>query len=235
MCGRYALYGPASRIREQFDLDGEFDFTPRHNIAPTTPALIVCPGSDGSRVGLLCRWGLIPRWARDVNTGTTLINARGETVAEKPAFRTAFRRGRCLVPANGFYEWKAVQEGGRLIKQPYYVRAPDERNLFAFAGLSERWVSAAGDEIHSCCIITTAANALMAPIHDRMPVIVGANDYAAWLDPSNTDADGLRALLRPAESGDMIAYPVSRAVNSSRSDSPTFVQPAWTRTCGPGS
>ena len=180
MCGRYALYGPASRIREQFDLDGEFDFTPRHNIAPTTPALIVCPGSDGSRVGLLCRWGLIPRWARDVNTGTTLINARGETVAEKPAFRTAFRRGRCLVPANGFYEWKAVQEGGRLIKQPYYVRAPDERNLFAFAGLSERWVSAAGDEIHSCCIITTAANALMAPIHDRMPVIVGANDYAAW-------------------------------------------------------
>lgn len=225
MCGRYALYGPASRIREQFDLDDGFDFEPRYNIAPTTAALIVWPGADGGRVGRLCRWGLIPRWAKDASIGTKLINARGETVAEKPTFHTAFRRGRCLVPANGFYEWKSIQEGDRTLKQPYYVRSHDERNLFAFAGLSERWVSPAGEEIHSCCIITTAANALMTPIHDRMPVIVGANDYAAWLDPSNTDANGLRALLRPAESADMIAYPVSRAVNSSRSDSPTFVEP----------
>ena len=225
MCGRYALYGPASRIREQFDLDDGFDFEPRYNIAPTMPALVVWPGSAGGRVGRLCRWGLVPAWAKDANIGTKLINARGETVAEKPTFRTAFRRGRCLLPANGFYEWKAVQEGGRSAKQPYYVRPQDERNLFAFAGLSERWVSPEGEEIDSCCIITTAANALMTPIHDRMPVIVGANDYAAWLDPNNADASGLRALLRPAESGDMIAYPVRRAVNSSRGDSPTFVEP----------
>ena len=225
MCGRYALYGPASRIREQFDLDDGFDFEPRYNIAPTTTVWIIWPGADGGRVSRLCRWGLIPPWAEDVSIGTKLINARAETVAEKPAFRTAFRRGRCLLPANGFYEWKSVQEGGRTLKQPYYVRPQDERNLFAFAGLSERWVSPAGEEIDSCCIITTAANALMTPIHDRMPVIVGTTDYAAWLDPSNSDADGLRALLRPAESGDMIAYPVSRAVDSSRGDSPTFVDP----------
>jgi len=118
MCGRYALYGPTSRIREQFDLDHEFDFAPHYNIAPTTMALVVHSASQSVRVASLYRWGLIPVWAKDTTIGAKLINARGETVAEKPAFRTAFRRGRCLVPANGFYEWKSVQETGRAVKQP---------------------------------------------------------------------------------------------------------------------
>ena len=224
MCGRYALYGPTSRIREQFDLDHQFDFAPHYNIAPTTKALVVHSGSQSVRVASLYRWGLVPVWAKDATIGAKLINARGETVAEKPAFRTAFRRGRCLVPANGFYEWKSVKETGRTVKQPYYIRPQDEGELFGFAGLTERWVSPNGEEIHSCCIITTAANSLMMPIHDRMPAILSANDYDEWLDPANTDTETLRAMLRPAECGDMIAYPVTRTVNSSRNDSSTFVE-----------
>ena len=225
MCGRYALYGPVSRIREHFNLDDGFDFGPRYNIAPTMRVLVVHPGPHGERVARPHRWGLIPSWAKDVTIGAKLINARNETVAEKPAFRAAFRRWRCIVPASGFYEWKPVQESGRTIKQPYFIRSQDEGDLFGFAGLTERWVSPDGEEIHTCCIITTDANAVMMPIHDRMPAILGANDYGAWLDPGNTDVARLRALLRPAAAGTMITYPVTRLVNSSRTDSPTFVAP----------
>jgi putative SOS response-associated peptidase YedK len=225
MCGRYALYGPASRIREQFDLDGGFDFGPRYNIAPTMKVLVVHPGQHGERLASTYRWGLIPSWAKDVTIGAKLINARGETVAEKPAFRAAFRRWRCIVPASGFYEWKPVQEGSRTIKQPYFIRPQDDGDLFGFAGLTERWVSPEGEEVLTCCIITTDANELMMPIHDRMPVILAPNDYGAWLDPGNPDVDGLRASLGPAAADGMIAYKVCRAVNSSRGDSPTFVEP----------
>jgi len=132
------------------------------------------------------------------------------------------------VPASGFFEWKAVQEDGRTVKQPYFIRPRDENELFGFAGLSERWVSPDGEEIHSCCIITTDANALMMPIHDRMPVILAPSDYDAWLDPANVNAEMLRAFLCPAEAeaDDMFAYPVSRAVNSSRTDAPMLVEPA---------
>ena len=224
MCGRYALYGPTSRIREQFDLDDGFDFGPRYNIAPTTNVLVVQSGPDGGRVARPHRWGLIPSWAKDVSIGAKLINARGETVAEKPAFRAAFRRWRCIVPASGFYEWQQVQEGSRSAKQPYFIRPSDERALFGFAGLTERWVSPDGEEIHTSCIITTDANALMMPIHDRMPVMLNPNNYSAWLDPANTDVDKLRSLLLPAEAEGMIAYKVCRAVNSSRGDSSTFVE-----------
>ena len=225
MCGRYALYAPRSQIREQFDLDDGFDFGPRYNIAPTANVLIVHPGSNGRRVGSLYRWGLIPGWSKDAAIGAKLNNARGETVAEKPAFRAAFRRWRCIVPASGFFEWKAIQENGRTVKQPYYIRPQDEDELFGFAGLTERWVSPEGEEIQSCCIITTDGNLLMVPIHDRMLVILTHADYGTWLDPANTNVEILRGLLRPAESTGMIAYPVSRAVNSSRSDSPTLVVP----------
>jgi putative SOS response-associated peptidase YedK len=225
VCRRYALYGPRSRLREQFDLDDGFDFGPRYNIAPTTKTLVVHAGPDNRRMASLYRWGLIPMWAKDPSIGAKLINARGETVGEKPAFRSAFRRWRCLVPANGFYEWKATQENGRTVKQPYYIRPADEDALFGFAGLTERWVSPEGEEIHSCCIITTEANALMKPIHDRMPVILGPDDYGAWLASDNTEVVSLRALLHPAAADRMIAYKVCRAVNSARSDSPTFVEP----------
>ena len=159
MCGRFALYGPRSRIRDRFDLDDGFDFGPRYNIAPTTNVLVVRPGPNGRRVGSLYRWGLIPGWAKDGTMGAKLSNARGETVSEKPAFRAAFRRWRCIVPASGFFEWKAVQEDGRTVKQPYFIRPRDENELFGFAGLSERWVSPDGEEIHSCCIINALDDA----------------------------------------------------------------------------
>jgi len=225
MCGRYALYGPTSRLQKQFDLDDGFDFGPRYNISPTTQVLIIQAGPHSKRLARLHRWGLIPPWAKDATIGAKLINARGETLAEKPAFRAAFRRWRCIVPASGFYEWKAAQEAGRTIKQPYFIRPADDGDLFGFAGLSERWVSPEGDEVHTCCIITTDANELMIPLHDRMPVILQASDYGAWLDPHNADVNGLRALLRPAVADTMIVYKVCRAVNSSRGDSPTFVEP----------
>ncbi len=224
MCGRYALYGPSSRIREQFDLNGEFDFGPRYNIAPTMKVVVVHPGQRGERVASTYRWGLIPSWAKDVSIGAKLINARGETVAEKPAFRAAFRRWRCIVPASGFYEWRAVQEAGRTIKQPYFIRPREAGDLFGFAGLTERWVSPDGEVVRTCCVITTEPNALMMPIHDRMPVILGPDDYGAWLASDNVEVVRLRALLRTAAADGMIAYKVCRAVNSSRGDSSTFVE-----------
>lgn len=137
MCGRFALYGPPLRIQEQFGIDGGFDFGPRFNIAPTTRVLITHPGPGGRRVADAYRWGLIPGWAKDASIGAKLANARGETVAEKPSFRSAFKRWRCLVPANGFYEWKGVQENGHTVKQPFYIRPTAEDELFAFAGLTE--------------------------------------------------------------------------------------------------
>jgi putative SOS response-associated peptidase YedK len=231
MCGRFALYASAERIRQQFVVDDDFDldFGPRYNLAPTAQVLVIHSESSDrrpdKRVARLHRWGLIPAWAKEASMGAKLFNARAETVAVKPAFRTAFRRGRCIVPASGFYEWQSVEENGRTSKQPYYIRPEKEGELFGFAGLGERWRSPAGEEIHSCCIITTAANHLMVPIHERMPVILAARDYAAWLDPTGTDMDKLRQLLGSAEAAGMVAYPVSRAVNSSRGEAPTFVEP----------
>jgi len=225
MCGRYALYGPHSRLRERFQLDEAVDVSPRYNIAPTTPVLIVRQEPQGRRVGALHRWGLLPPWAKDRSLAGKLINARAETVAEKPAFRSAFRRARCLIPASGFYEWQAVHVGGRLVKQPFFVRAPEDDQWLAFAGLMERWVSPEGEEVHSCCIITTEANARMATIHDRMPVILHPDCFAAWLDPTHHQTAELQALLRPCPNEDLIVYPVSRAVNSTRVDSPDLIAP----------
>jgi putative SOS response-associated peptidase YedK len=225
MCGRYALYGPSSRIREQFNLNGEFDFGPRYNISPTTMVLVAQSDLDGSKVARLHRWGLIPSWAKEESIGAKLINARGETVAEKPAFRAAFRRWRCIVPASGFYEWKKIEQGGSTLKQPYFIRPREEGDLFGFAGLTERWVSPDGEVVLTCCIITTDANELMMPIHDRMPVILEPDDYGTWLESDHTEMGNLRAMLRPAGASGMIAYKVCRAVNSSRGESPTFVEP----------
>ncbi len=225
MCGRYALYGPPPRIQEQFGIEGGLDFGPRYNIAPTTRVLIIRAGPGGRRAANFYRWGLIPGWAKDPGIGAKLNNARGETVAEKPAFRSAFKRWRCLIPANGFYEWRAVQEAGRTIKQPFYIRSTAEDELFAFAGLTEMWKSPEGEEIHTCCIITTEANAVMAPIHERMPVILPRAHYATWLDSSNTNVGELQGLLLPAEPRTMRAYPVSRAVNVSRTDTPALIVP----------
>ncbi|KAI5912139.1 SOS response-associated peptidase [Thauera sp. 2A1] len=220
MCGRYALYGPVSRLRERFEADPEdFEFEPRYNAAPMQWLPVVRQRPSGERVIHLLRWGLVPSWAKDEAIATKLINARGESVAEKPSFRAAFRRRRCIVPANGFYEWQQI--AGE--KQPFYIH-PVEGEFFGLAGLWERWTRPAdGEELDTFTIVTTEANAAMRPLHDRMPVILAPGDYAAWLSGA-TPADQVQGLMRPCPEAGLAAYPVSRAVGSVRNDSPTLIQ-----------
>ena len=203
MCGRFALHAHPDVVKLQFGLATLPAFAPRYNIAPTLPVLIVRGGGAAT-----ARWGLVPHWARDPSMGARMNNARAETVAEKPAFRDAYRRRRCLIPASGFYEWKS--EFG--LRQPYYVH-PARGELFAFAGLWEQW-----RDLQTCAVITTDANAKMAAVHDRMPVIVAPADYAAWLS-------GAEGLLRPCPDGAIAVRRVSRAVNSARNDSPGLIEP----------
>jgi len=166
----------------------------------------------------MMRWGLIPQWAKDDRLGYTMINARAETVAEKPAFRSAYRQRRCLIAVDGFYEWK--REGKR--RQPYYLTMKD-KSIFAFAGIWERWQSPAAEAVESCAIITTEANSSICSIHDRMPVIIAPADYNLWIGPVN-DRDRLQQLLRPCPSSSLLIYPVSDMVNSPRNDSPGCIQ-----------
>ena len=205
MCGRYSLHAHPDVIALQFGLASAPDVARRYNIAPGSTVLVV----KEERQPALVRWGLVPRWAKDAATGAKLSSARAESVAVKPAFRDAYRRRRCLVPASGFYEWK--REGGR--KQPYYVR-PQGAELFGFAALWESW-----QNLETCSIVTTEANAVMRPIHDRMPAIVAPEDYARWLS-------GEDGLLRPAPAECLRAYPVGPAVNRAANDSPALIEPA---------
>jgi putative SOS response-associated peptidase YedK len=213
MCGRYSLRKPTREIAGEFDLADVPELPPRYNIAPTqdVPVVRLAPDRQRREFGLL-RWGLIPSWADDPGIGNRLINARGETVAGKPAFRRAFQTRRCLIVADGFFEWRKTD--GR--KQPYFIHRKDDRP-FAFAGLWERW--ARGDEpVESCTIITTEANELMQPIHDRMPVIVPCSAYDLWLDPTVKDLSRLETLLSPDPELELEAYPVSTLVNSPAHD-----------------
>ena len=223
MCGRFTLSDPdADRLAAQFDLPAPpAALRPRYNIAPTQEiaAVRLTAGGAGRELALL-RWGLIPAWARDPGIGVRLINARAETAAEKPSFRAAFRRRRCLIVADGFYEWQK-RPGG---KRPYYVRLRGGR-LFAFAGLWERWTGPDGGVIESCTLLTTTPNALLRPIHNRMPVILHPDDYALWLDPTVDDRRRLQPLLRPYPAAEMEAYPVSRRVNAPRYDDPRCIEP----------
>jgi putative SOS response-associated peptidase YedK len=219
MCGRYSLHTHPEVIALYFKLGLLPDLTPRYNITPGTNVLIVRQDPEKGRTADLYRWGLIPGWAKDPAIGNKLANARAETVAEKPSFRSAFKRGRCLIPASGFYEWKKV--AGR--KRPYYVR-PVGADLFAFAGLTERWNGPDGP-VHSCAIITTDANELMRDIHDRMPVILAPEDHAAWLDPANPAPAKLQALLKPCPPRMMAAHPVSPRVNTPKNDEPALIEP----------
>jgi putative SOS response-associated peptidase YedK len=208
MCGRFALSLSPAELKLVFDLlQVPSDVVPRYNIAPTQDVLMVT--ADDRRAAAWARWGLIPSWARDPKIGAKAINARAETVAEKPTFRAALRRRRCLVLADGFYEWK--RRGGK--KTPMFIRRRS-REAFAFAGLWETW-----GEITSCTIITTSANALVAPIHDRMPVILARDAHDEWLDR------GTRELLRPCSSEDLEAFPVSTLVNSVANDVPACIEP----------
>jgi len=200
-------------MREEFAVAEVPPLSPRYNIAPTQPVVAVRQAaSKEARELVLLRWGLIPSWADDPSIGNRLLNARAETVADKPSFRSALRSRRCLILADGFFEWQS-RKGP---KQPYYFRLRDERP-FAFAGLWEQW-SRGETPIESCTIITTQANELVRPVHERMPVILPPKVYAVWIDPEEQRTERLQSLLGPYRADEMVAYPVSMRVNSSRYD-----------------
>jgi putative SOS response-associated peptidase YedK len=221
MCGRFTLITPAEVVAEQFQLIEAPSLSPRYNVAPTQPVAAVRPSpGNGGRELVLLRWGLVPFWAKDPAIGSRMINARSETVAQKPAFRAAFRRRRCLVPADGFYEWQRQEQG----KQPFYIRLGDEKP-FAFAGLWEHWEGPDETTIESCTLLTTEPNDLIRLLHNRMPVILAPSDYDLWLDPGVQEAELLQPLLRPYPSENMIAYPISTWVNSPRNEGPQCIEP----------
>jgi putative SOS response-associated peptidase YedK len=221
MCGRFTLITPAEVVAEQFQLIEAPSLSPRYNVAPTQPVAAVRPSpGNGGRELVLLRWGLVPFWAKDPAIGSRMINARSETVAQKPAFRAAFRRRRCLVPADGFYEWQRQEQG----KQPFYIRLGDEKP-FAFAGLWEHWEGPDETTIDSCTLLTTEPNDLIRLLHNRMPVILAPSDYDLWLDPGVQEAELLQPLLRPYPSENMIAYPISTWVNSPRNEGPQCIEP----------
>jgi putative SOS response-associated peptidase YedK len=218
MCGRYLLTTPVDALGQLFRFMERPNLGPRYNIAPTQDVPIVrrTRAGDGREL-LMARWGLVPYWADDVKIGSRLINARAETIERTPAFREAYQRRRCLVPADGFFEWR--KEGKT--RQPLLIRRKDQEP-FAFAGLWERWRQPDGEIVRSCSIVTCPANALVAPVHDRMPVILDPGDYERWLDPGATDG---RTLLQPCPADWLEAYEVSPRVNSPANDDPDCIAP----------
>jgi putative SOS response-associated peptidase YedK len=220
MCGRFTLTVSARVLGELFHVPEPAGLAPRYNIAPTQQVLVARTGEEGRELAGV-RWGLVPHWADDLSIGSRMINARGETVASKPAFRSALKHRRCLIPADGFYEWKKVGAG----KQPHLIRFGDGR-AFAFAGLWERWLSRdGGAPVDSCTIITTTPNELLRDIHDRMPVILPPAAFEDWLRPEPLAAPRLEELLRPYPDSEMEAFPVSRRVNSPAYDGPECIAP----------
>jgi putative SOS response-associated peptidase YedK len=217
MCGRYTLRTPVDTLAERFEIDNTpSSIAASYNVAPTQGVATVLV-EDGKRKLEMLHWGLIPSWADDPSIGNRMINARAETVAEKPSFRKAFRNHRCLVLADGFYEWQKTANG----KQPYYIRMEDD-SPFAFAGLWESWKN--GSEVRSATIITTDANDVVAPLHNRMPVILHPEDYELWLDPDFDEKEPLSTLLKPYPAEAMEAYPVSRVVNSPSNNEPSCIE-----------
>jgi putative SOS response-associated peptidase YedK len=222
MCGRFTLTVNPADLRDVFsNYTFPEQFAPRFNIAPTQPVLAI-PNDDKLKADFFM-WGLIPMWAKDPSIGNRLINARGETLAEKPSFRGSYRHKRCLILADGFYEWKSL--AGRKTKTPYFIHMKD-RQPFAIAGLWDHWESPDGSSVRTCSIITINANELMESIHDRMPVILHPRDYARWLDASPQTPERLQPLLKPFPSDAMSAYAVSTLVNKASNDSPELVVPA---------
>jgi len=228
MCGRYVITSSPEAIRALFRYNQQPNFPARYNIAPTQPVPIVRI-HEGVRGFALVRWGLIPSWVKDPRGFTLLINARGETVLDKPAFRNAMRRRRCLFPADGFYEWKA--EGDR--RRAYFIR-PCKAGPIAFAGLWETWMGPNGEEVETACIVTTAANRTLAPIHDRMPVVIAPEAFDLWLDGTAVDAANAAALIVPAPEALFEAYEISTAVNRTANDSPSLIEPLAPRAAGAG-
>jgi putative SOS response-associated peptidase YedK len=218
MCGRFALIVDASVLADVFDIDPPKDFKPRFNIAPTQEVPVVRSGGHGSREFATLRWGLVPSWAKDEKIGARMINARSETAAEKPSFRSAVKSRRCLVPASGFYEW--VKGPGA--KQPHFIHFSDAR-VFAFAGLWERWTKGEHGPLETFTILTTTPNELIADLHDRMPVILPSEAFTEWLDPNPLPPERLRRLTAPHPAAGMEAYPVSAHVNRPANDDPKCI------------
>ena len=228
MCGRFLLVSAPGDVAKKFRVvDPLVNTPPRYNIAPTQDVLaILCEEPMKSRVFATLRWGLVPHWAKDSNGGVALINARAETLASKPSFRDAYRQRRCAIPADGFYEWSRKGE-----RTPFAIARKD-RQTMAFAGLWERWTDrASGETIRTCTIVTTTANEICAPIHDRMPVILDPDDVGIWLgDARDADrtadrADAIASVLRPYKAADLIAFPVDKRVGNVRNDDPSLIEP----------
>jgi len=219
MCGRLARIVSDMKLREKYRLKEVPQLHDSYNIAPSQPVAAV-RATDATRELVLLKWGLIPSWSKDEKIGYKLINARAETVAEKPSFRSAFKQRRCLIPASGFYEW---QKQGTGRKQPFFI-SPRDGELFSFAGLWECWHDPKGEEVQSCTILTTRANEVMQPIHERMPVILGPSAEEQWLDP-RASVDALRCLLVPYSSDSMEARPVGLWVNNPKNDGTKCLEP----------
>jgi putative SOS response-associated peptidase YedK len=220
VCGRFSLGGTV-RVGQLFDLPNWPETPPRYNIAPGQDLLAVIRNRETvARESRTFRWGLVPFWAKDPTIGNRLINARAETVAAKPAFRRPLRERRCLILADGFYEWE--QRGRR--KQPWYIRMRDSRP-FAFAGLWDRWQPASDEPIETCAIVTTEPNDVVGRVHNRMPAILSPEAYGLWLDPTFQDVEGMQAVLRPFPAEEMVAFPVGTQVNSPVHDSPDLIVP----------
>ncbi|AZS15382.1 SOS response-associated peptidase [Paenibacillus lutimineralis] len=214
MCGRFTITAPIEDIMIQYyvDKNTNINYKPIYNAAPMQYVPAIVQGKDGNRLGEL-RWGLVPNWAKDSKIGSKMINARAETIMEKPSFNRLLSSRRCVIPSDGFYEWQ--QRNGS--KQPYRITLKGE-SLFSFAGLYDIWADAEGNKLSTCTIITTEPNSLMAEIHNRMPVILRREDQSEWLDRGNTDVSSLLRLLLPYEADKMRAYPVSSAVGNVRNN-----------------
>lgn len=218
MCGRYTIHSSFQVIADLFEVESGPALVPRYNVAPTQDVPVVRLDQEQHRELVMMRWGLVPYWAKDPKIGNSLINARSESVSEKPAFRNAFQRRRCLVVADGFFEWKKTGAS----KQPYWIHLKSGEP-FALAGLWEYWKAEDGSKaITSCTIVTTAANEFLYDLHDRMPVILPKESHSAWLDPQNDEPD-LKSLLKPYDGSLMAADPVSSVVNSPRNDEPACI------------
>jgi putative SOS response-associated peptidase YedK len=215
MCGRFVLTSDAQTVQQEFNLDSLPQLAPRFNIAPSQPVAIVT--NDAPKELSIVQWGLIPSWSKDPKIGYKMINARSESVHEKPSFRTPFKYRRCLIPTSGFYEWVKTDDG----KQPYFIHLP-EKEVFAFAGLWEIWNSPEGEEVWTCTILTTEANDKISNLHHRMPVILDKDARDIWLD-KESETEELKTLFQSYDSNKMDYYPVSKAVNHVKNDNPTLL------------
>ncbi len=220
MCGRLIQHSPSSAYLDLFGIEAALgEIPPRYNLAPSLPILVARIASNGKRELTYLRWGLVPSWSKGPDARFSMINARAETLDQKPAYRGPFRYRRCLIPTEGFYEWRPERGG----KQPYLIRMRSGRP-FALAGLWDQWQDPNGSALETCSIIVTDANPLVAPIHDRMPVILPPEIWDSWLDPHQQDTRALRSLLVPCDPSSMETYPVSRAVNNTRNDDSSLIE-----------